>query len=98
MEKRKARDDRRNISYFGDEANDFDALERLFKDYSETGKGKMRRYLHTFDEAVPYNQMPGTFTPWENLGDGTDPISVILAVLRDGSSWTLLQQSAILNY
>jgi phosphoribulokinase len=32
----------------------------------------MRRYLHTFDEAVPYNQMPGTFTPWEALGEGTD--------------------------
>lgn len=72
LEKRKAREERRNLSYFGDEANDFDALERLFKDYSETGKGKVRRYLHTFDEAVPYNQMPGTFTPWEELGEGTD--------------------------
>ncbi|MFD2167507.1 phosphoribulokinase [Thalassotalea euphylliae] len=72
LEKRKAREEGRTISYFGDQANDFDALERLFKDYSETGKGKMRRYLHTFDEAVPYNQMPGTFTPWEDLGEGTD--------------------------
>lgn len=72
VEKRKAREERRNISYFGDQANDFDALEQLFKDYSESGKGKMRRYLHTFDEAVPYNQMPGTFTPWEDLGEGTD--------------------------
>ena len=72
LEKRKAREDGRNISYFGDQANDFDALEKLFKDYSETGRGKMRRYLHTFDEAVPYNQMPGTFTPWEDIGDGTD--------------------------
>jgi len=72
VEKRKAREEGRNISYFGDQANDFDALERLFKDYSETGRGKMRRYLHTFDEAVPYNQMPGTFTPWEDLGEGTD--------------------------
>lgn len=72
LEKRKAREEQRNVSYFGDAANDFDALEKLFKDYSETGKGKMRRYLHTFDEAVPYNQMPGTFTPWEELGEGTD--------------------------
>ena len=72
LEKRKASEENRNISYFGDTANDFDALENLFKDYSETGKGKMRRYLHTFDEAVPYNQMPGTFTPWEGLGEGTD--------------------------
>lgn len=72
LEKRKAREERRNLSYFGDEANDFDALETLFKDYSETGRGKVRKYLHTFDEAVPYNQMPGTFTPWEELGEGTD--------------------------
>ncbi|MBO9490996.1 phosphoribulokinase [Endozoicomonas sp. G2_1] len=72
VEKRKAREEGRNLSYFGDQANDFDSLENLFKDYSESGKGKMRRYLHTFDEAVPYNQMPGTFTPWEDLGEGTD--------------------------
>jgi phosphoribulokinase len=72
LAKRKAHEENKNISYFGDTANDFDALERLFKDYSETGKGKMRKYLHTFDEAVPYNQMPGTFTPWEGLGEGTD--------------------------
>jgi len=72
LAKRKAKEEHRNISYFGDKANDFDGLESLFQDYSETGKGKMRKYLHTFDEAVPYNQMPGTFTPWEELGDGTD--------------------------
>ncbi|XQW84651.1 phosphoribulokinase [Thalassotalea piscium] len=72
LEKRKAKEGGKQLSYFGDEANDFDALEKLFRDYSETGRGKMRRYLHTFDEAVPYNQMPGTFTPWEDLGDGTD--------------------------
>ncbi|GAA5137986.1 phosphoribulokinase [Thalassotalea piscium] len=72
LEKRKAKEGGKRISYFGSEANDFDALEKLFQDYSETGRGKMRRYLHTFDEAVPYNQMPGTFTPWEEIGDGTD--------------------------
>jgi len=72
LEKRKAIEARSNISYFGDLANDFDALEKLFITYGETGKGMMRHYLHTFDEAVPYNQMPGTFTPWEELGEGTD--------------------------
>ena len=30
------------------------------------------QYLHTFDEAVPFNQMPGTFTPWQDLPDNTD--------------------------
>ena len=68
LEKRKAIETRSNISL----ANDFNALEKLFITYGETGKGMMRHYLHTFDEAVPYNQMPGTFTPWEELGEGTD--------------------------
>jgi phosphoribulokinase len=72
MEKRKAKEAGHTISYFGDIANDFTALEKQFRDYSATGKGQIRRYLHTFDEAVPYNQMPGTFTPWENFGEGTD--------------------------
>ncbi|SET77335.1 phosphoribulokinase [Thalassotalea agarivorans] len=72
VERRKAEEEQRTISYFGEQANDFDSLESLFKDYSERGVGKVRRYLHTFDEAVPYNQMPGTFTPWEDMGQGTD--------------------------
>jgi len=72
MEKRKAKESGKTVSYFGDRANDFNALEKLFKDYGETGTGEIRRYLHTFDEAVPYNQMPGTFTPWENFDEGTD--------------------------
>jgi phosphoribulokinase len=72
MEKRKAKETGKTVSYFGDLANDFNALEKLFKDYGETGTGQIRRYLHTFDEAVPYNQMPGTFTPWESFEEGTD--------------------------
>jgi len=72
MEKRKAHEARTNLSYFGNIANDFTALQKLFRDYGETGKGQIRHYLHTFDEAVPYNQMPGTFTPWAELGEGTD--------------------------
>ena len=35
-------------------------------------QAKVRRYLHTFDEAVPYNQMPGTFTPWQELPESSD--------------------------
>ncbi len=72
MEKRKAKETGKTVSYFGDLANDFNALEKLFKDYGETGTGQIRRYLHTFDEAVPFNQMPGTFTPWESFEEGTD--------------------------
>lgn len=71
---RKAQEQGRHISYFGPEANDFQRLEGLFKAYGETGQGEIRRYLHSFDDAVPYNQMPGTFTPWEALPEHTDAL------------------------
>lgn len=69
---RRAREQGRHISYFGPEANDFELLEQFFKEYGQSGTGQYRRYLHTFDEAVPFNQMPGTFTPWQQLGEDTN--------------------------
>ena len=72
VEIRKAQEQGRHISYFGPKANDFELLEALFKNYAESGVGKFRQYLHTFDDAVPFNQMPGTFTPWQDLPSGTD--------------------------
>jgi len=61
-----------NLSHFGPEANLFDKLEELFKTYGETGTGERRFYLHNEEEAVPYAQEPGTFTPWEALENGSD--------------------------
>jgi phosphoribulokinase len=69
---RKAKEQGKSISYFGAEANDFGSLENCFSHYAEHGISKVRRYLHTFDEAVPYNQLPGTFTPWQDLRPDTD--------------------------
>lgn len=69
---RRAQEQGRHISYFGPEANDFERLEKLFSTYSADGTGEYRRYLHSFDDAVPYNQMPGTFTPWEPLPERSD--------------------------
>jgi len=62
----------RNLSHFGPEANLFAELEDLFRSYGQTGVGKARKYLHNADEAAPYRQDPGTFTPWEDLPSGTD--------------------------
>lgn len=72
IEIRKAQEQGRHISYFGPVANDFALLENLFTQYGDNGTGQTREYLHTFDEAVPYNQMPGTFTPWQDLPSDTD--------------------------
>jgi len=68
----KALDEGRTLSHFGPEGNIFDKLEELFRTYSETGNGKTRKYLHNHDEAAPYNQEPGTFTPWEDIEPGSD--------------------------
>ncbi len=67
-----------NFSHFGPEANDFAALESLFKTYGETGTGKKRYYLHNDDEAAEQNtrlgcnKSSGEFTPWEDIDAGSD--------------------------
>ena len=61
-----------HLSHFGPTTNLFPDLEKLFHDYSMTGTGKVRKYLHDYEEAKPYNQPPGTFTAWEDLQDKTD--------------------------
>jgi phosphoribulokinase len=61
-----------HFSRFGPEANLFEELETLFRVYGESGKGKVRNYLHDEEEAAPYNQEPGTFTPWQEIPPDTD--------------------------
>ena len=60
------------FSHFGPESNLFEELAALFKGYGETGRGRRRKYLHDDEEARPYGQRPGTFTPWEELPGDTD--------------------------
>ncbi|WP_348755138.1 phosphoribulokinase [uncultured Aquincola sp.] len=57
----------RTFSHFGEDANLFAELEQLFRDYAESGTGASRKYLHDAEEAAPFQQPPGTFTPWQNL-------------------------------
>ncbi len=72
-----------NFSHFGPEANDFHALEALFKAYGETGHGQKRYYLHNEEEAeyhlerlkrlgIACQAQSGEFTPWEPLPTNTD--------------------------
>lgn len=62
----------RNFSHFGPEANLLAELENLFKTYGQSGTGQFRKYLHDAAEAQPWNQDPGTFTPWQDIPEGTD--------------------------
>ncbi|MBL80081.1 MAG: phosphoribulokinase [Nitrosomonadaceae bacterium] len=66
------RDHGHPISHFGPEANEFKKLETLFKEYGKNGKGKTRLYLHNEEEAAPYKQKAGTFTPWSPIAKGSD--------------------------
>ncbi|MEO8410303.1 MAG: phosphoribulokinase [Propionivibrio sp.] len=63
-----------HFSHFGPKANLFDELEELFREYSETGRGKRRRYIHDQEEAKRFGGEPGTFTEWVDLPDGTDAL------------------------
>jgi phosphoribulokinase len=65
-------------SHFGAEANLFDKIEELFRNYGKSGTGKKRFYLHNENEAAEHNARLGTtlgsgeFTPWEDIPGGTD--------------------------
>jgi phosphoribulokinase len=67
-----------NFSHFGPEANLFNKLEELFRNYAGDGGGEKRYYLHSHDEAADHNARlgtqldPGQFTPWEPIPTGTD--------------------------
>jgi len=62
-----------HFSHFGPEANLFDKLEELFRTYGETGGGQRRLYLHSDEEAEPYEGLEaGQFTSWEDLPENSD--------------------------
>lgn len=61
-----------HFSHFGADNNLLAELEGLFRSYAESGQGQSRKYLHNAEEAAPYQQDPGTFTPWEPLPQDTD--------------------------
>ena len=60
------------FSHFGPDANLFNELEKAFKDYGEKGRCRKRYYLHSNEEGRPFGQKAGEFTPWEDVGKGTD--------------------------
>jgi phosphoribulokinase len=60
------------FSHFGPEANLFSRLEALFRDYGASGRGQYRKYLHDEEAAASFRQLPGSFTPWQDLPRETD--------------------------
>ncbi|CCD90205.1 Phosphoribulokinase (Phosphopentokinase) (PRKase) (PRK) [Bradyrhizobium sp. ORS 285] len=62
----------KHFSHFSPDTNLFEELEKTFRDYSETGTGTTRHYVHDEEEARLYDARPGTFTEWTQLPAESD--------------------------
>ena len=61
-----------HFSHFGLDANLLAELEDLFRQFGETGTGKLRHYVHDEEEEELYGTPPGTFTEWEEIPADTE--------------------------
>lgn len=71
LEKRLAAGDN-SFSHFSLDANELGELERVFREYGETGKGRTRYYVHSEEEAKALGTPSGEFTDWAPFEDGSD--------------------------
>ena len=70
--KRRTEEGDQTFSHFSYEANVLEELERVFREYGETGRGRTRHYVHDAKEAEKYGAAPGTFTDWAPFEDDSD--------------------------
>jgi len=71
LEKRLAAGDH-SFSHFSLDANELGELERVFREYGETGGGKTRYYVHSDEEAKALGTPSGEFTDWAPFEEGSD--------------------------
>ena len=62
----------KHFSHFSPDTNLFEELEATFRDYSCTGTGRTRYYIHDDIEATKHGGEPGTFTEWQQLPEKSD--------------------------
>lgn len=60
------------FSHFSYEANELEELQRVFREYGETGRGRTRTYVHDAGEAAKTGVAPGNFTAWAPFADDSD--------------------------
>lgn len=60
------------FSHFSIEANLLTELASEFKAYAASGHCMARTYIHNADEALEHGIEPGKFTPWRQIGEGSD--------------------------
>ncbi len=61
-----------NITHFGPEGNLFAELDTLFREYSTSGTGRRRHYIHNEEKAARSGYPAGSITSWEPLPQPTD--------------------------
>ncbi len=61
-----------HFSHFGPQANLLDDLEAVLDEFSRTGRGRTRQYVHNFPEEQLFGAPQGTFTAWEDFEEGCD--------------------------
>lgn len=71
LDKRVAAGDH-SFSHFSLDANELGDLERVFREYGETGGGKTRYYVHSDEEAAKLGTPSGEFTDWAPFEEGSD--------------------------
>jgi phosphoribulokinase len=71
LERRLAASDH-SFSHFSFEANELEELEKVFRQYGETGTGHTRTYVHDDQEAATYGVEPGKFTEWREFETDSD--------------------------
>ena len=60
------------ISHFGPQANYFDRIEGLFREYARSGTGLMREYIANEEQAQRFQQSMGTYSPWTEVPSKSD--------------------------
>ncbi|APX90000.1 phosphoribulokinase [Brevirhabdus pacifica] len=71
LQKRMAEGDY-TFSHFSYDANELGELERVFREYGETGNGLKRHYVHDDEEAEKFGVPPGHFTAWTAFQEESD--------------------------
>ncbi len=61
-----------NFSHFNPQANLLAELADTFRQFGETGRCQVRKYIHTDSEGAPYHQAAGTMTPWQDSSPGAE--------------------------
>ena len=61
-----------HFSHFGPEANLFEELESIFRQFGANGTSRTRHYVHDQNEADLHGTPPGTFTEWQELPENSD--------------------------